>query len=1129
MRRPPLAGEAFRPQNYGEPSPAQESEPRETQKKCGVSSTRLSLYAGVSPEYAGAANLSEVAARIRTSEDLRKATEKLRKLTGEAQRRAKNNLPSTTFAGEFAYRANDKLTAYAGLIVLDFDHLSQHGRDAAELRDQIGNHPSCALAFVSPKADGVKAVFALDTAGLDLSDMDAARAFHGRAYEAVRADCEDKCGVPLDVSGKDVSRLCFLCHDAEAAYNSEPEPFSVPPEPEPAAQSGRAGKNPAPGRPLPPVPFASPANRTRAMADVARLCGWAAETGSDVTAGYDDWYRIALALARAARRGELPEDFARSAFHALSGAHPAYSHAQCGRKFDGALRDAGERPNGVTLGTVFHIAKTHGYVRQRQQAADGANGDRVVRVGRYASEALDRIAPELAPGVRLLLRAPTGTGKTKAVFDLARRLVDAKTFARVWVLAPYTRLAEQMAGEYGVPGVWGGVTGEDVRAARLSDALVATYDGLAKLGGIPAGTLLVVDECHELTDAQGYRAKALKLAAKAADDAQTGGGAVLYATATPGEFFADAFGLSVLTVAPDRVSRKRVSIFRARKWKERKLACFSLLAAKAMAEPDRLFVLFCNSKKALALAGRFLQAAGLPSDSVVRVTANDDGDAVRSLLADGRFPSGVRVVLATKALGAGYNVLNENVGGVFLLPNGNEGLRPNDAAQFTARFRSADGLAVFVFPGEPNPDARDAKKGMRELFRAELWKGDRAVEARRGVDLTEVDDRLPAVRLDANATAVERENDPDAGLRLCTNVHRAYFLAGERRNRARDLEDYTTRWREYDPGVSFEVRDADEPDAEAAALLQRIEDEQKRAESEARETAGAWTVAHAVAAAYACVPRLRRELRRYDPNAKDAAADVSDADKERFLAAGGPAAARRFLGTVPELPGFPAARLWTRCVSEGNPNKWAAWKTSLAVALQVERRDGRLGDVLLCDGLKAADFKLWEDRGLKEAERLVKVQRDGWNVKELWEETRKGLQKHGFALSWHTFRQVLLPLYFRVGKEVRLTNGDGTRTRIRPLARLEEAQTRERFAAAFGLQYGEYEHLLERLKNERDAAAKRAAEGQRETGQRADAENAAKEAAPLPREAAAARLAADNATRAVAAANDPPDDWQCPF
>ena len=158
--------------------------------------------------------------------------------------------------------------------------------------------------------------------------------------------------------------------------------------------------------------------------------------------------------ARSVRSGELPEPFAREAFHVLSANNPQYTHRECESKFAGALRDADKRTtNAVTLGTVFHFAKERGYVPSKRAANEGtvedANDDSVIRVERYASEALDKVAAELVPGGSLLLQAPTGTGKTKAVFDLARLLVDAGTFRRVWVLVPYRNLAKQIARKYG--------------------------------------------------------------------------------------------------------------------------------------------------------------------------------------------------------------------------------------------------------------------------------------------------------------------------------------------------------------------------------------------------------------------------------------------------------------------------------------------------------------------------------------------------------------------------------------------------------------------------------------------------------------------------------------------------------
>ena len=1119
----------------------------------------MSLFHGAtSTDPAGTLTLAALVERIRTDSDLARKTARVRELQGNARKEAKRELPAVTFGGLFSYRANDKLTAYSWLLVIDFDDVP----DAPGLREAVASHPCCLLAFVSPGGNGVKAVFRLDTGGFDTSDVDAVQAFHRRAFNALQADCEARYGVKVDPSGKDVSRLCFLCSDPDVRVNESPDAFPVPAPPPapprtPLAHATSAVRRGA-GLSLP----TGAADQTRAMADLARLCRWVAETGTDITAAYEDktsydaWYRIPLALARAVRSDVLPEPFARQVFHALSANYPKYNPVECESKFAGALRDADKRTTApVTLRSVFHFAKERGYVPSKRTAPDGtvddATDDRVIRVKSRVWDALPELEKEVVPGASLLLHAPTGTGKTFAVLG-ENGLADSDTrqgiFDRVVYLVPYRRLAEQNAREYsktGVALVCGGVSGQEVDAARQAKIIVATYDGLAKLwegGKVPPRTLLVVDESHELTDALGYRPKALKIVTAAADAATQTDGAYLCVTATPGEHFADAFGLSVLRIVPEHVNRKRVTIHLAGSWKRRKRACFALLAAKALAAPDSLFVLFCNSKKALNQARAFLKKIGLPSDAVVRLTSNDDGPAVATLVDCQRFPAGVRVVLATKALGAGYNVLNENIGGVFLLPNGNEGLRPSDAAQYTARFRNVDGLAVHVFAGEPSPNARDANRGMAELLGRELWKSDKAIEARRGFDLAKVDDRLPSVRLDRNAQALERTTDPDKGVVLQTNVHRAYFEASESRNRARTLDDFVAHWGLYDPGATFDVRQGDDVDAETAALLQTIEDEHRQAEIEARETVAAWTVSHVMAVAYRCIPRLRTDVRRYDPNAKDAAKDVSDADRERFLLAGGTTAAKRFLsrkltkpdGTVPALRSFPAPQLWTRCVLDGNAAKFAKWETSVAVALQMERQAGRLGDVLLFDGLKAADFILWERYGLLELTTLVKTQGDGLNLTQTYESVRDVLKRHGFALSDYLFK-VLVPLYFHRGKGVKLTDDDGKRRLFYPFERLQAAQTAERFASAFGLERSECEHFFQRVKEDRQAVAK-AAKAKELADNEAQAIAAAErgesvtietERRPVP--IFAGRLGADNSTDAVTFANDPPDDEPCPF
>ena len=1090
----------------------------------------------------GTATVPDVYERITTCTRLARLTDNVRNAPDKkARNAAKALLPAFTPSAVFAPRRKalpDHLASYTGLVVLDFDHLSERGRQADALRDEIATHPSCLLTFKSPSGDGVKAVFPLDTDGVNTSDGADAIGFHARAYEAVRADCEARYGVPLDTSGSDVSRLCYLAFDPQAKYNPAAAPFAVPALDVFAAPPANEAERPAPPRTAPAhatsavrrgaglsLPTGG-ADTNRTMADLTGLCKLVEETGTDITSGYDAWYRISLALARAVRSDVLPEPFARMAFHALSANYPQYSPVECERKFADALGDVSARQaGGVTLGTVFHIAKKHGLTLRNYRANDGtvedANDGVKIRVQRYANEALDKIAPGFLPGVVRLLQAPTNAGKTKTVFALARRLVDAGTFRRVWIVGPFTRLAQQNENEYKVPGVYGGVVGVDVQAARAADVLVTTFNGLAKLGPPPPGTLLVVDESHELTDAQGYRKNAVKLVTEAAETALNSGGALLYVTATPGDGFADMIGASVLRIEPEHVNRKTVCV-RTGTARENFDRCIFAFAQRLRDDPGGLYALFCNSKDWLDDAERLLREIGLPSEAIAKVTATDDGPAVRALLTDNRFPAGVRGVLATKALGAGYNVLNENVRAVFYCANGNEGLRPGDAAQFTARFRTADNLEVFAYVCEPKSDHTDAGKTTTDLLRGELWQANKAIEARRGVDVTPVDDCLPALRLGDDDRAVKRTTDPDNGHVQQTDKYAAYFHASERRARVRSLEDFKREWQGYDPGVSFVEWDEPEPDGETRALLQRVRDERKEAQKQARNTVSGWEVLHGVTVAYHAIPRLRNQLRKFDPRVWKSERP-SDDDLAAFKAADGAKAAKRFLGH--QSDGYDPQTLWRLCVLESNPNKWQAFLNGAALGLHLEREAGKIGARDFVDGYKAFGFSVWKRYGLTELVRLVKTNRDGVNMKEAYESVRAVLKRRGVVLTWNVFRSVLVPLHCHIGKQRRISDGGGKRVRVRTLTIRPQSDVSRTLAERYGLDWGK---LVQRKKEQRERGAKEAAD-KNAAILRANAASEAKEAQPFPRAIIAARLGADNSTNAVTFANDPPDDEPCPY
>ena len=119
-----------------------------------------------------------------------------------------SKLPAVTFRGLFERRAKDGLNQHSGLLVLDFDDL---GASLESARKKLIADEHVLSVFVSPSGAGLKAVVAIDA-----SDDDG----HGRAFTAAEAHFKG-IGLTTDPSGKDVCRLCFASHDANAWSRAE--------------------------------------------------------------------------------------------------------------------------------------------------------------------------------------------------------------------------------------------------------------------------------------------------------------------------------------------------------------------------------------------------------------------------------------------------------------------------------------------------------------------------------------------------------------------------------------------------------------------------------------------------------------------------------------------------------------------------------------------------------------------------------------------------------------------------------------------------------------------------------------------------------------------------------------------
>jgi len=151
----------------------------------------------------GSGNFAKIVKAIRASSD------------EEQQAELKRKLPGVMFSGTFAKRSSKELIQHSGLICMDFDYVEHPD----QVIDNMRFDPHLALAFISPRGNGVKAVFCIP------QDCN-----HQEAFETVRDYCATMYELEADESGKDVSRLCFLSVDPDAHYAPDAVPLRVAPK-----------------------------------------------------------------------------------------------------------------------------------------------------------------------------------------------------------------------------------------------------------------------------------------------------------------------------------------------------------------------------------------------------------------------------------------------------------------------------------------------------------------------------------------------------------------------------------------------------------------------------------------------------------------------------------------------------------------------------------------------------------------------------------------------------------------------------------------------------------------------------------------------------------------------------------
>lgn len=182
---------------------------------CGYRNPKGQAVLAVKPE--GATDIAHVYQFI-ISDQAKAATNRLREMSEQSATREelsdykKLNFRIATFSGTFSYRNAKSLTERSPYLVIDVDDLESEA-EARLLMQRFISDPyvETELCFLSPKGRGVKWVISLPEWWQNLDFR--------LQFEAARQHVIFNYGIPVDTSGSDVCRACFLPCDPQCYVN----------------------------------------------------------------------------------------------------------------------------------------------------------------------------------------------------------------------------------------------------------------------------------------------------------------------------------------------------------------------------------------------------------------------------------------------------------------------------------------------------------------------------------------------------------------------------------------------------------------------------------------------------------------------------------------------------------------------------------------------------------------------------------------------------------------------------------------------------------------------------------------------------------------------------------------------
>lgn len=200
----------------------------------------------------------------------------------------KNKLPAVTFCGEFENgRKASEVTVYNNLMIIDLDNLSD--LDLLRTKKALAEDEYILSFWESPSGKGLKCLIKTQ-GGLEK---------HKAIFNSLKKYFSDNFKTELDVTGKDVSRLCFSSWDENIFYNGKSKIYDDFIEDEKKEQKNRDEKKTQNISLLKSAYATEGLNRSEDRTLMRKIIKYLVKKNISITDNYDNWLKIAFAISSA--------------------------------------------------------------------------------------------------------------------------------------------------------------------------------------------------------------------------------------------------------------------------------------------------------------------------------------------------------------------------------------------------------------------------------------------------------------------------------------------------------------------------------------------------------------------------------------------------------------------------------------------------------------------------------------------------------------------------------------------------------------------------------------------------------------------------------------------------------------